>query len=289
MQILEILGIFFGILSSTLSAIAMIIFTVIPWSRRENVKKIFSEIFSFYETYAKLNPCLLDSDNDLQKINIRKIKDDLMSQKILYYGLPKFEYYSKENKEFSPSLFRTDLWVERLSFKQIKFFYNFWKRANKKINEISNSLEKKLISFYELENYDFLTYWSKDIEKTKISLCPKYDNKKLHDWVLIINDEKNENNNNSLGSNYRENFLKQLIKKEFSLEIKFKSDFPEKEYIYSILFKDYLPIEITPYYYDENSFIDNIDQQEFLKHKKIIEERFNLQYEKMLSLWPKIK
>ncbi len=77
-------------------------------------------------------------------------------------------------------------------------------------------------------------------------------------------------------------FIEELKSKKFSVNLRFKSNFQNKIYSYSIIFDDKNQISIETFFHKNIICLDKVDEQEIRKHLEWIDKTFSI-HSKSLS------
>ena len=130
--------IFIGIISIIISISTLLFFSIYPYAKKTMINKSFIRIENFYNIYSYLNPCFLYTLDGTKNITLQ-----LISQSFLAEGFPKFRYLIEKNYDnFNPFILQDTNWVNKLTIKEIFYFYSFWKKAIKKIEYIKKTINK---------------------------------------------------------------------------------------------------------------------------------------------------
>lgn len=167
-----------GIISIVISIFTLLFFSIYPHIKKTMISKSFIRIENFYNIYSYLNPCFLYELDGTKNITLQ-----LISQSFLAEGFPKFRYLIEKNYyDFDPFTLQDTNWANKLTIKEIFYFYSFWKKAIIKIEYIKKTINKYeyIVSVVgEPEQITYRDSFIQIIEKSSISLCPSFDMMKL--------------------------------------------------------------------------------------------------------------
>ena len=274
-----------SIISFIFSIFTLLFFSVYPYIKQTMINKSFIRIENFYNIYSYLNPCFRCTLEETKNITLQ-----LIGQSFLREGFPKFRYLIEKNyRNFDPFVLQDTNWANKLTIKEILYFYSFWKKAIKKIEYI-----KKIINKYEYivdEGVDdeYITYANSFItmiEQSSISLCPSFDKLKLHGfWISPIQKNKEVKFNLDKIGKLKNNkkFIKELKSAKFSVNLMFKSKIKDKIYSYSVIFNDKSAIQIEPFFHKYTVYLNKEDEQEIRNHLEWIDETFKTDSKSLLN------
>lgn len=279
-----------SIISIIISIFTLLFFSVYPCIKKTMINKSFIRIENFYNVYSYLNPCFRYKSDEIKNITLL-----LMGQSLFAEGFPKFRYLliEKNHENFDPFTLQDTNWANKLTIKEILYFYSFWKKAFKKIEYIKKTINKyEYIVYVDYGDWKQITYRDSFIEKieiSSISLCPSFHETKLHGHpsgacgykeVKFNLDEINKLENNK-------EFIKELKSTKFSVNLRFKSEIKDKiyhyHYSYSVIFNDKSEIEIEPFFHKIAVCLDKKDQQEIRKHLEWIDKTFETDSKSLLN------
>ena len=263
-----------------------VFFSIYPHIKKAMINKSFIRIQNFYNEYSYLNPCFR-YELDWRK-NITLL---LMGQSLFAKGFPRFRYLIKEDyMNFDPFALQDTNWVNKLTIKEILYFYSFWKKAIKKIKYIKKTINKyKYIVHDDLDHITYRDSFIPKIEISSISLCPSFHEAKLHGFSCNVSRYQEEKCNldeiNKLENN--KEFIKELKSTNFSVNLRFKSDIKDKiypyHYSYSVIFNNKSEIKIEPFFIKVWFFLDKYVEQEIRKHLEWIDETFKTDSKSLLN------
>ena len=277
-----------GIISIIISIFTLLFFSIYPYIKKTMINKTFIRIENFYNIYSYLNPCFL-----YRLDGTKNITSQLVSQSFLAKGFPKFRYLIEKNYyNFDPFVLQDTNWANKLTIKEIFYFYSFWKKAIVKIEYI-----KKIINKYEyimsvVGDTEQITYrdsFDPIIDKSSISLCPSFDKMRLYSFLIGPAMEYKETKFNldeivKLENNKK--FIDELKSKKFCVNLTFKNTIKVNIYSYSIIFNDKCVISIEPFFDKNIIHLNKIDEQEIRKHLEWIDKTFNIDSKSLLNEHP---
>lgn len=281
-----------SIISIIISIFSLLFFSIYPHIKKTMINKSFIRIENFYYLYSYLNPCFRYALDETKNITLQ-----LIEQSFLAEGFPKFRYLIEKNyKNFDPFALQDTNWANKLTIKEILYFYTFWKKAIKKIEYI-----KKTINIYEyivceVGDLERITYrnsfpFIQMIEQSSISLCPSFDKMKLYGFLIGPGIEYKEvkfNLDQIVKLENNKKFIEELKSTKFSINLNFKSNIKGKIYSYSVIFNNESEIEIEPFFHKNITYLDMKDEQEIRKHLEWIDKTFNTDSKSLLkkhSFW----
>lgn len=277
-----------GIISIIISIFTLLFFSIYPYIKKTMINKSFIRIENFYNIYSYLNPCFLCTLDGTKNITLQ-----LIDQSLLAEGFPKFRYLIEKNySNFDPFTLQDTNWSNKLTIKEIFYFYRFWKKAIRKIEYIKKTINKYEYIVSVVGNREQITYknsFIQIIEKSSISLCPSFDKMKLYGFLIGPVREYKEvkfNLDEIIKLEDNKKFIEELKSKKFSVNLRFKSNFQSKIYSYSIIFNDENQISIEPFFHKNIIYLDKIDEQEIIKHLEWIDKTFNINSKTLLNEHP---
>ena len=194
----------------------------------------------------------------------------------------------KNIENFDPFELQNSSWKDNLSVKEIIYFYHFWKLAIKKLKYISHVLNQYQ---YIIElSANLIDYNDKYtiINISSISLCPNFDNIKLHqdnfERIATTNKKLNLTNINKFEKN--QNMINELKTENFSLNIRFESKDINKIYSYSLIFKKNKPIKLEPFFTRKIINLDENDINQIKMHLNWFNNIFKINSVKLIGKLP---
>lgn len=277
-----------GIISIIISIFTLLFFSIYPYIKKTMINKSFIRIENFYNIYSYLNPCFLYTLDGTKNITLQ-----LIAQSLLAEGFPKFRYLIEKNYDnFDPFILQDTNWSSKLTIKEILYFYRFWKKAIRKIEYIKKTINKYEYIVSVVGNREQITYkdsFIQIIEKSSISLCPTFDKMKLYGFLIHPGREYKEvkfNLDEIIKLEDNKKFIEELKSKKFSVNLRFKSNFQNKIYSYSIIFDDKNQISIETFFHKNITCLDKVDEQEISKHLEWIDKTFNINSKTLLNEHP---
>ncbi len=277
-----------GIISIIISIFTLLFFSIYPYIKKTMINKSFIRIENFYNIYSYLNPCFLYTLDGTMNITLQ-----LICQSFLAEGFPKFRYLIEKNyNNFDPFTLQDTNWSNKLTIKEIFYFYRFWKKSIRKIEYIKKTINKYEYIMSVVGDREQITYkdsFIQIIEKSSISLCPSFDKMRLYGFLSGPGREYKEvkfNLDEIIKLEDNKKFIEELKSKKFSVNLRFKSNFQNKIYSYSIIFDDESQIYIEPFFYKNIIYLDKIDEQEIKKHLEWIDKTFIINSKTLLNEHP---
>ena len=274
-----------GIISIIISIFTLLFFSIYPYIKKTMINKSFIRIENFYNIYSYLNPCFLYTLDGTKNITLQ-----LIGQSLLAEGFPKFRYLIEKNyNNFDPFTLQDTNWSNKLTIKEIFYFYSFWKKAIKKIGYIKKTINKYEYIVSVVGDFEQITYrdsFIEIIEKSSISLCPSFDKMKLYGSFCGPAREYKEvkfNFDEIIKLEDNKKFIEELKSKKFSINLRFKSNFQKKIYSYSIIFDDENSISIEPFFHKNIIRLNEKDEQEIRRHLEWIDKTFNINSKTLLN------
>lgn len=269
-----------SIMAISISFLSLIWFNVWPMHKKNKLNKTFILIKNFYNHYPYLNPWLIYK-NDKQEI----ITKELIKQSVFAYGFDAFDWeLIIKDYDHNPFYFQNIALAKNFTYIEIYSFWKFWKILNKKLVNIVD-IVNKFNFIVQVNGLGQITYRDSlvnKIERSSISLCPTYDDLKLHGIAFLgtmnYNEKKLDLNNYQSKLSNKKEFIKELKSSYFSLNIKFKSRDPKKIYSYALNFKDSNIINIETNFHKNMITPDADDIVEFEQHKLWIEKSFHISF-----------
>lgn len=249
------------------------------------INKSFIRIENFYNVYSYLNPCFRYAFDETKNITLQ-----LIEQSFLAEGFPKFRYLIEKNyRNFDPFVLQDTNWANKLTIKEILYFYSFWKKAIKKIEYIKKTINKYEYIVSVVGDWEKITYrdsFIPKIELSSISLCPSFDKLKLYGFLISTGLGYQEVKFNLDKIDKLENnkkFIKELKSTKFSINLWFKSNIKGKIYSYSVIFNNKSEIKIEPFFHKSMIPLDKDVEQEIIKHLEWIDQTFNTDSKSLLN------
>ena len=274
-----------GIIPIIISIFTLLFFSVYPYIKQTMINKSFIRIENFYYVYSYLNPCFRYALDETKNITLQ-----LIEQSFLAEGFPKFRYLIEKNyKNFDPFALQDTNWANKLTIKEILYFYSFWKKAIKKIEYIKKTINKYEYIVSVVGDWEQITYrdsFISKIELSSISLCPSFDKLKLYGFLISTGLGHQEVKFNLDEINKLENnkkFIKELKSTNFSVNLMFKSNIKGRIYSYSVIFNNKSAIQIEPFFHKSMIFLDKEDEQEIRKHLEWIDQTFKTDSKSLLN------
>ncbi len=96
----------------------------------------------------------------------------MIGQSLLANGFPKFRYLIEKNyNNFDPFTLQDTNWSNKLTIKEIFYFYSFWKKAIRKIEYIKKTINKYEYIVSVVGDWERITYrdsFIQMIEKSRV-------------------------------------------------------------------------------------------------------------------------